>query len=533
MSATWTHHNGSVPIPIYSAVLQLLQMGHAEMNCNRLRDESAGRLDIDRKQSIMRDREEVIPHSNEVFGVEVRGFDHIPEPERNMTLRQVDLFWVANSVNMFPFAVGALAIAQGLTLWMALAACVVGNLTYLYVSYGSILSVRAGLPVSTLTRAAFGMRGNLPNAVLSWGASVAFEVINTIFGVEALLALFQLLGWSEPGHAGKLLAVLLQLLLCGGIAVLGHATMVWFQRIFAVLVSAALILVIALTVGNNDLAHAARPHVLLSSGATFAAFLTASAAIASNPLSFLFNGPDWVRYLPSATPARTVFWHVFWASYLPSLALTSMGAFSATLGDMSDPVGGLKPFIPGWLFVVYIFAVVGGSLANNVPTYYSSGLSLQAMGLKVHRNVATGLDVVFSTAIALYILFVQDFSTAFNDFIALLVVWVGPFGGVWICDGYLRNGNFDFHAIHSKAGAAGSYWGWRGFNLPGCIALSTGMTAAAITMKSPLYDGPIAVALGGADLSWLVGFPVSALIYGSLMLFNERRVHALGQVANS
>jgi cytosine/uracil/thiamine/allantoin permease len=40
-----------------------------------------------------------------------------------MTLRQVDLFWVANSVNLFSFAIGALAIAQGLSRWMALAAC--------------------------------------------------------------------------------------------------------------------------------------------------------------------------------------------------------------------------------------------------------------------------------------------------------------------------------------------------------------------------------------------------------------------------
>jgi cytosine/uracil/thiamine/allantoin permease len=109
---------------------------------------------------------------------------------------------------------------------------------------------------------------------------------------------------------------------------------------------------------------------------------------------------------------------------------------------------------------------------------------------------------------------------------------VGPFGGVWICDGYLRRGKFDFAGIHSNAGAAGCYWGWRGFNLPGCIALLGGMTAAAATMKSPLYDGPIALALGGADISWLVGFPVSALIYGGLTLFNERRVHALGQAAN-
>jgi hypothetical protein len=31
--------------------------------------------------------------------------------------------------------------------------------------------------------------------------------------------------------------------------------------------------------------------------------------------------------------------------------------------------------------------------------------------------------------------------------------------------------------------------------------------------ESPLYDGPIATALGGADLSWILGLPVSMFSY--------------------
>ena len=60
--------------------------------------------------------EEVILDSNQVFEIEVRGFDHIPEPERNMALRHVDHLWVANSVNLFSFALGAIAITLGLNL---------------------------------------------------------------------------------------------------------------------------------------------------------------------------------------------------------------------------------------------------------------------------------------------------------------------------------------------------------------------------------------------------------------------------------
>jgi nucleobase:cation symporter-1, NCS1 family len=474
----------------------------------------------------MSEEEEVIAHGNEVLRIEVRGFEHIPEPERNMTPRQVDQLWVGTSVNLFSFALGAIAITLGLNLWWALAACAVGSLTYAYMAFGSIVTVRAGLPVTTLARAAFGMRGNLPNALLAWIASVAFEVINTIFGVDALLSLLRLVGWSDPGNRGKVVAVVVQLVLCGGIAVLGHATMVWFQRAFAVLIGAVLILVMAYTVPEVDWSHAAQPHAPLGSASVLGAFLTAAAVIASNPISFLFNGPDWVRYLPSRTAARSIFGHVFWASYAPSVALTAMGALCATLGNMTDPVGGMKPFIPSWLFLLYILAVVGGSLANNVPTYYSSGLSLQALGLRVHRYVATLFDVIASTAIALYILFVRDFSSALNDFIALLVMWVGPFGGVWIGDALVRGSRYDAHAIHGASGTSGPYWGWRGVNPIGCIALLIGMAVAALTMRSPLYDGPVAVMLGGLDLSWLLGFPLSMLSYVGLTVLVSQRVRA-------
>jgi len=457
---------------------------------------------------------------NEVFGIEARGFDHIPEAERNMSLRHVDHLWAGTSVNLLSFALGAMAVTSGLNLWLAIAACVIGNLAYAWIALGSVVTVRVGLPVTTLARAAFGARGNSANAFLAWIASVAFEVINTVFGVDALLALFRALGWHDAGAAGKLIAVLFQLALCGGIAVLGHATMVWFQRIFAVFVGAVLLAVMAFTAARVDWAHAAA-HAPLASASVAATFLTVCALLASNPISFLFNGPDWVRYLPSATAAGRVFKHVFWASYLPSFALTAMGAWCATLGNMSDPVAGLEPYLPRSLFILYIGAVVGGSLANNVPTYYSSGLSLQSIGLKAHRHVATLIDVATSTAIALYIVFVQDFSTALNDFIALLIVWVGPFGGVWVCDALLRRNRYDVRAIHTPARGS-PYWGWMGVNPRGAVAILAGMAVAVLTMNSPLYEGPLAAALGGADLSWLLGFPVSTLVYAALGRVRER-----------
>ncbi len=450
------------------------------------------------------------PPSNPVFGIEIRGFEKIPDTERNMTLPQVGPLWLATNMNVLSIVLGCMGITLGLNLWWAFAACIVGNLPYAYVGLASIGTVRTGLPVTTLTRAVFGLRGNFPNAFFGWVASLAYEVVGAVLGVYALIALMKVLGWHGSDTTAKLLATLILLLVSGGVAVLGHATMVFLQRFFAVILGAALFLVLIYTCGQVDWSRAGMPHAPLSGRTVAAAFMTACGLLASQPIGYLFNGPDWVRYLPIATPGRQIFSRVFLWTLLPSIVLTAMGAMWATLGDMSDPVAGLRPFIPAWLFVIYAFSVVGGAVASNIPVFYSSGLSLQSLGLRVSRWAATSVDVLISTAIVLYILFVQDFTTALNDFVALLLVWVGPYGAVWMCDGVLTRWGNSTHQARARS-------------VNGLIALIGGMVVGLLTMKSPLYDGPIAVALGGMDLNWVLGFPASGAIYYTLSTAPFRR----------
>lgn len=417
-----------------------------------------------------------------------------------MTLSQIGPLWLGSNLNVLSIILGCVAITLGLSLWWALAACIVGNLPYVYLGLGSIGTVRAGLPVTTLSRAVFGLRGNFFNALCGWIASVAYEVIGAVFGVYALLALFKLLGWRGSETTEKLLAIIVQLALAGGVAMLGHATMVYLQRFAAIALGAVLLLVLIYTCNQVDWAGAAVAHSELSRPAMFAAFMTACGVMASQPIGYLFNGPDWVRYLPTATPARQIFRRVFWWTFLPSVIVTAMGAMWASLGDMSDPVSGLKPFIPAWLFILYVLAVIGGTLAANVPVFYSSGLSLQSMGLNVRRWVATMIDVLISTAVVAFIVFVADFTAALNDFVALLLVWVGPYGAIWMCDGFRRG--WVYQAQDRR--------------LAGWTALLTGMLVGALTMRSPLYTGPIAIILGGTDLNWVLGFFVAGGLYYAL-----------------
>jgi purine-cytosine permease-like protein len=451
--------------------------------------------------------------ANPVFGLERHGFDHIPEAERTMTMRETAYFWVGTNANLFFVAVGVIAFEAGLTVWQALIAVVLGTLLFATVALASLGGVRSGLPTMTFTRAVFGPRGNVPHAALAWVASVAFEAINCIFGVYALLALMSYLGWEHPGDVGKVLATLIVLGASGVIAIYGHATMVYVQRVFAVALTLVLLAVLAYSIGGVD--WSGRGPGDLTTWEVVAAILAAGAVIASGPISYLFNGPDWVRYLPAATSARRVFWTVFLASGVIALFLSVMGVLLASRGDMSDPVAGVEPFVPEWLYVPYILTAVGGSIANNVVAYYSSGLCLQSLGVPLKRYQATALDTVVSAAIVLYILIIEDFVTVLHHFVALLVLWLAPFAAVWITDGLICRWRYDPAEIHDVS-AGSAYWGWHGFNPRGWIALLAGIGVCLLTIHAPTLEGPVSNALAGADFTWTLGPLTSALVYWAL-----------------
>jgi nucleobase:cation symporter-1, NCS1 family len=289
--------------------------------------------------------------------------------------------------------------------------------------------------------------------------------------------------------------------------------MVYVQRIFAVLLTAVIVAVFLYTIGSVD--FSAGPENPLSTGATIAAMFVGAAIVASGPLSYLFNASDWPRYLPTRTPGKSIFWTVLWSAGLIAVFLGIMGAMLSSQGDMSDPVAGVKPLIPQWMFIIYAVSAVGGAVANNVVTFYASGLSVQAAGVPLRRWQATMLDLTVATLLVVYVVFISDnFLTIVNDFLSLLIVWIAPFGGVWLMDGMLRRWSYDPVQIHAVgAGSRGRYWGWKGLNVKGFVAMGIGAVVCLLTVNSPVLEGPISSALGGADLSWILGLPVAAGAY--------------------
>ena len=449
------------------------------------------------------------------FELEQHGFDYIPTTERTMTMREANVFMISVQANFVPVALGVVGVTLGLNLWMAVFAAILGSALYAYVAFSCISGPRSGLPTLTFTRAPFGMRGNKPNTALTWAVLVIFEGINTILGAYALVALLPLVGIENPTLTAKIICALAVILISAILATYGHATIVYAQKIITWVLAGCLILTFAFTVGHAQVHPSG--YQPLDRGAMWAAFFVAISVNAANAISYLYIAPDWFRYMPTNTSGRKLFWNLFASGGLTAAFLATLGAVLASQGDMSNPVAGVQPMVPQWLFVIFAVSAVGGTIANNIPTLYSSGLNLQALGLPLRRHWATLINVVLATALVIYVLINENFLTALNGFVAMLIVWAGPFGGVWIADAVLRRNKYDpvgLHAVEDRH--RGPYWGRRGWNLHGWAAMLAGVAISLLTVNSPVFEGPIAKLLGGADFSWLLGFWVAAAVYAVL-----------------
>jgi purine-cytosine permease-like protein len=102
----------------------------------------------------------------------------------------------------------------------------------------------------------------------------------------------------------------------------------------------------------------------------------------------------------------------------------------------------------------------------------------------------------------------QDFVEQFGAFLAVLLYLFTPWTAINLVDFYwIRRGHYSVREIFNAHGMYGR-WNWRGL-----LAYGVGFVAMIPFFSTPLFSGPIARALGGADIAMLVGLPVSAAVY--------------------
>jgi nucleobase:cation symporter-1, NCS1 family len=470
------------------------------------------------------------PKTPEAFHIEQHGVDFIPDSERWAKPRDLFGMWAGASVQIEYFIYGAILMTFGFSFGQALSLIIIGNLSFFLLGICSLQGPDAGTTVFGINRASYGPNGSRIIAFFNWITQVGFEIEGLLLIVGAGLVLSGKAGF-HPGNPAKVALVI------GAVAVqfvlpfLGHASIVKVLRALVlpfVLLFVGLLIYIVPHATTHGVPHGADWQVYLS-GLAFTIVLSG--------LGWTECGNDFSRYLPRKSKTSSIVWWVFLGTAVPEILIMTLGAATGTyLTKVGTSSNAFLPFlhqsaIPPWFVDLFLIFAILQLFAINSIDLYSSGVTLQAMGVKVKRYQAVVIDSVVCLGVTMFAIFNSTFTQYLKDFIDVVIVWIAPWVAIYLVDWVLRRYRYVPGELQ-KTGKDGLYYRKGGFYWPALIAQLLGMVAA-LSGLNPTFNIPnwlISVSwLTGtdgftrADFSIFMGIGVAGLVYLVLAFRSVRK----------
>ena len=439
--------------------------------------------------------------------VERRSIDVIPPDERHGSPVNQFTLWMAANLQITAIVDGALAVVFGADALWAIIGLLVGNLAGgVVMALHSAQGPRLGLPQMISSRAQFGVLGAAIPLVLVILMYLGFTATGTVLAGQAINAL---LGVDAP-----VIGILVFVTLVAVIAVFGYELIHAVGRIASVIgVVGLAYLAVRLFTQHDVGAAVAGPQFEVAS------FLLAISLGAGWQLTYGPYVADYSRYLPAETPDRSVFWATLSGSVLGSqLSMTFGVLVAATAGDafLPNQVGWLGE-LAGPAFVaalVYALIVVGKLTVTCLNAYGSFMCAATTVtAFTGTRVVSRGARAVFVVAMLFVAALVAvaasaDFLANFKNFVLLLLMVFTPWSAINLTDYYLvSKEKVDIPALYDPEGRYGRW------NVVAITTYALGVVVQVPFLAQSLYTGPVTKALGGADISWIVGLVVPGIVY--------------------
>jgi NCS1 nucleoside transporter family len=438
--------------------------------------------------------------------VEVRSIDYVPLDERHGKLWHLGPLWFMGNAQIVTLAVGVVGVEVGGNLFWSLAAILSGVLfgTF-FMAFHSAQGPQLGLPQMIQSRPQFGYIGALLVWLFAYLQYAGFNIFNWILAGDAA---------HSTIHTSEKVGIVIAMAVAVVIALLGydfiHRTEQGLTYTFLVIFGVFTIGVIAtlglpansLDPGNFDLT----------------AFLAQFGVTAGYQISWAIYVSDYSRYLPPDVTVRKTFLWTYWGSALGAIWLMGLGALLATAaGENFDTVPSIldaaNGIFDGFGTIVLLFAALG-LISVSALNLYGGSLTLIGAVDSFRRvrptlaaRIATiGFTAAISTVVAL--MSSESFLTNFENFLLLILYLFVPWTAVNLVDYYVvRRGHYAVEEIFKPDGIYGR-WGWRGI-----VAYMVGFAAMVPFFSTPSFTGPVAKAIGDADLSMFIGLPVSGILY--------------------
>ena len=437
--------------------------------------------------------------------LEISTIQPIPLSERHGTGRDLFTVWFGSNLMLLTIVTGGLAVTVfGLPFGWAVAALALGNLVgAIFMALHAAQGPTLGVPQMIQTRGQFGSLGSLLVVGIVMVMYVGFLSSNLVLGGQALASVAH--GVSEaPGIA--LVGVLSVVAAIYGYDLI-HAYTRWMTYISGV--------VLVVTVAWIIWVHGLPADFLTRQQFNWAGFLGTVSAAALWQIAYAPYVSDYSRYLPPDTGARPAFWASYWGCPLGSFLPMVLGAMVGLAAPKGNLVAGLAALTQGIApLVLLVFSV--GVAAANAMNLYCGALSALTFGQTLFPRWSPGPRARTVTALLLFavsllgaVLGRAEFLANYEHFILLLLYVLVPWTAINLVDYYLlRHGVYDVASFFRQDG--GIYGRINGAAVA-CYAI--GILVQLPFIASALYTGPIARAIGGIDLSWIVGLAVTSPAY--------------------
>jgi NCS1 family nucleobase:cation symporter-1 len=429
----------------------------------------------------------------------------IPLAERHGKAHQLFTLWFGANLNVLTVVTGALATTIfHQSFRSGVLAILAGNLIgTIFMALHAAQGPRLGVPQMVQSRGQFGAKGAGFVVALVAFMYVGYGGTAFVTGGQSLHFIFPEL--SEPAAIIAIGAISLT-----G-AIHGHDLIHFCTRMLSYVSGSALLLCYLWLLFVTPI-----PQDFLTRGSfSPVGFFAMVSMGALWQLGYAPYVSDYSRYLPPDSGPRRAFWSCYWGTTLGAVLPMILGAMIGPAVVDGNVVTAIA-HLTGRVSLLIMLLLVPGVAVAGAICLYGGALAMITLGHTLvprwratSRARVTIASSIFVLALVIGMAGESHFLTLYSHFNELLLYLLVPWTAINLVDYYLiRFGDYDVASFFSADGGVYGH-----YNVTALVCYLVGIGVQIPFVAADFYTGPLARAIGGVDLSWMVGIAVVSPAY--------------------